>query len=85
METPQPAAAMIADAIAGAAIITGKRATRANLARVVGVNRCQIPRWSEGTTTPKRKNRRILKRLVMLARLVEQTRADIAHLRKHDK
>lgn len=72
---------MLANAILGAALISDSKPTKANLARVIGVHRCQVVRWLQGTTKPSRHSRRMLKRLAWLARTRNTVREQVAHLR----
>lgn len=72
---------MIAEAIIGAALVTDSKPTKANLARVVGVHRCQVVRWTQGTTKPNCHSRRILKRLAWLTKARNTVREQVTHLR----
>lgn len=71
----------ITKAIKAAGAISGTRATKANLARVLGVHRSAVTRYEQGAQNPSRRVVVMLRMLVTLQAILESMRVELADLR----
>jgi transcriptional regulator with XRE-family HTH domain len=74
----------VADAVIGAAILTGSKPTKANLARVIGVHRSQVLRWERGETVPTDCHQIMMGRLIWLKNSRDATAVTIELLKEKD-
>ena len=74
---PRPDTATVRSVITGAGMLTDKRATKANLARVLDVHRSQVTRWCKGEVGALKDSRPLMRRLAWLAEARELVRASI--------